>query len=232
MTALTWDKREFSYGIERVVLQVNGESAVAWNGVSSVADSSETTRGILYVDGLPVIQKAVRGSFSGEITSHTLPDQLSDLLELSRRKPPGNFSYKVNDLVHLVYNAYFTINEKTYDREDPSEFVISVETTPRGLSLGTTHMIIDVSESNETSVSQIFDILYGSDTSDPRIPTDQEIFDIFEANSTFLVVDNGDGTFTVTAPSDMLVMLAVDRFELTSDSIRIVDPDTYRLRSG
>jgi hypothetical protein len=64
-----------------------------------------------------------------------------------------------------------------------------------------------------------------------RLPDPQEIFDIFEANSILRVVDNGDGTFTVTGPDDAITMLDDTTFEIDWPSVVVIDSNTYEISS-
>jgi len=45
------------------------------------------------------------------------------------------------------------------------------------------------------------------------------------------VTDNGDGTFTVEAPYDVIRMLDSETFEITSNNAVFIDDDTYTLSS-
>lgn len=75
------------------------------------------------------------------------------------------------------------------------------------------------------------DILYGTEADSPRLPSFEDLLEVFDTISTMTVVDNGDGTFTVTAPFDVIRMLDSETFEITSPNAVFIDEETYTLSS-
>lgn len=56
------------------------------------------------------------------------------------------------------------------------------------------HFIIDTEVAYPETIAAFEKVLYGGDEAEARLPSPLEVFDIFEANSHFRVIDNGDGT--------------------------------------
>lgn len=56
------------------------------------------------------------------------------------------------------------------------------------------HFIIDTEVAYPETIVAFEKVLYGDDETEARLPSPLEVFDIFEANARFRVIDNGDGT--------------------------------------
>lgn len=119
------------------------------------------------------------------------------------RKPFG-FTYRTligNDTegtehgykLHLVYNGKASPSDKEHEsiNENPElmEFSWDVSTTPvpftktiEGKTLKpTSHIEIDSTKVDATKLAALEDILYGSETDEPRLPTPDEVIDLFTA---------------------------------------------------
>jgi hypothetical protein len=75
------------------------------------------------------------------------------------------------------------------------------------------------------------DVLYGTDDESPRLPSPEEVFEIFEENAILRIIDNGDGTWTAIGPDSAIEMLDSETFEITWPSAVYIDADTYTISS-
>ncbi len=262
MARLDWNtfgSRFYEVGIDRGVLYVDGYSGVPWNGLTSV---NETPSGgdpkSLYNDGVKYLAVPSSEEFEGTVTAFTYPDEFSRcdgmaeprgglFLTHQRRKSFG-LSYRTmigNDAsdsaaykLHIVYNALASpsdrSNETIKDSTDPNDFSWKITCKPPAMAgyKPTAHIVIDSRKTDPLALSAIEDILYGTDEDASRIPTLAEVIAAYDIVPTLIVVDNGDGTWTATAPFDVIRMLDDDVFEITAPTAVFVDDDTYTLSSA
>ena len=83
-------------------------------------------------------------------------------------------------------------------------------------------------------LSVVEDILYGTDSSDPRLPTPAELVEFFEAASILRITVHPDGSYTATAPDNRLDILEVldnGRFRINSPSLLMFNPDRFVVHS-
>lgn len=120
-----------------------------------------------------------------------------------------------------------------YQYNDPGLYSWLLSTIPVPLPEGgaTSHLIVDPGLAYPSAVSSLEDILYGTDTTEARLPTPSEVLDVFEINSILRVVDNGDGSFTVTGPDDAITMVDSTTFQITWPSAVFIDSITYTIHS-
>ena len=262
MPRLDWDAIGTHYyeaGVDRGVLYVAGQPGVVWNGLTSV---NETPSGgepkPYYLDGVKYLNVSAPEEFEATITAFTYPVEFEVcdgsaqprqglFLTHQKRKPFGlsyrtligsdqseNLGYKL----HIVYNALASPTDRNREtlkeQNDPGDFSWKITCKPPTLDgyRRTSHIVIDSRTTDPTILSAIEDILYGTDEDAARIPTFDELIATYDIISTMMVVDNGDGTFTVTAPYDVIRMLDSETFEITSNNAVFIDDDTYTLSSG
>lgn len=128
MTALVWDKsgeRIYQTGVDRGVLYLQGGSGVAWNGITSLEETSSTEIKSFYLDGVKYLDNILPGDFSGKLKAFTYPEEFDSvngvaspsegLLFYDQPSKSFNLSYRTrmgNDLdgtdhgykIHLLYN--------------------------------------------------------------------------------------------------------------------------------
>ena len=261
MSRLDWDAlgtRFYDAGVDRGVLYVDGQPGVVWNGLTSVNENP--TGGDpkpYYIDGVKYLNYSAPEEFEATITAFTYPVEFEVcdgsvqpregmFLTHQRRKSFGfsyrsligndqseNFGYKL----HIVYNALVSPTNREHgtlkEQSDPSDFSWKVTTKPPAMAgyKRTSHIVLDTRTTDPTIIEAIEDILYGSDEDAARIPTFEELIGVYDTISTMTVTDNGDGTFTVTAPYDVIRMLDAETFEITSNNAVFIDDSTYTLSS-
>lgn len=258
MTKIVWDSqgsRLFEVGVDRGVFYPLAGNGFGWNGLASVTetikDSNET---IHFMDGTKFVNQLTIGDFSATIQAYTYPDEFSEYDGYSdggftyQKRNTFNLSYRTrvgNDLdgpdnaykLHLVYNCLATPIDVNYasvgDTTEPSMFSWNISTIPVAVANArpTAHIIIDTTKAYHGVVSEIEDILYGVDGVDPRFPDVDELIDIFNVNSPFIIIDHNDGYFTAIgvedSPYSYVRLVEATVFELSSPSVEIVDSITY-----
>lgn len=220
-------------GLDRGVLY-SGTSAFPWNGLIEVAESDTTeTLTDYYFDGVRYVVVQNLGEFSAQIDCYTYPFELDSggIYGFSYRVP-----YADGHKIHLVYNCMFVIQTRTYktqsDGTDPSSLGWDLHATPIKMpgSNPVSHLIIDTDEYPSVTAA-IEEILYGTATTNPRLPTPEEVIDICEAAVVLRITYNGDGSWTATGPDEMVQAHADGTFTLSAPTVHHIDDGSFVVSS-
>lgn len=235
MTRLKWNdntRRAYEVGADRgVYYPIDGPGEV-WNGLTSVQESpSDDGISEHYLDGTKVQQRRRVGELEGVIEAYTYPEALTVAprrFGLSYRAKTDT-SYKI----HLVYNVLAMPSDYSHQYDEVEPFSWSFTTKPVDIpgATASAHLIIDASQAYPSTITALEDFLYGSELESPRLPTPNELLTIFEETSLLRVVDNGDGSFTVTGPDDAIQMLDATTFQITWPSAIFIDDVSYTISS-
>lgn len=222
--------RPFDQGLERGVLYLS-DDAVPWNGLVSVdEEASASVESTTYYDG-NAAQIAVEVSdFKATVQAYTYPDAFAEYNGYGPVEAYARFglTYRTERgdgyFLHLVYNALidpkdmrWTTLSKTLD---PSMFAWNVVTSaiPVPGARPTSHIVID-SEAFPYLTAEIEDLLYGTDTTDPYLPSPAELVAMFEAATSLRITNHGDGTYTASG-DDRLLQLGPDgTFSVNAPSV-------------
>jgi hypothetical protein len=167
------------------------------------------------------------------------------------RKPFG-LSYRTligNDVdeldhgfkIHIVYNCTASPPQQTYstlnDNTEPMTFSWGITTRPVkfedaafGVKYGA-HLTLDSREVYPWAMQAVMDVLYGTDTTEPRLPTPAELLALFIDNALLKITDNGDGTWTAEGPDSIISALNADEFKIDWPSVVVLDEDTVQISS-
>lgn len=199
--------RLFEVGLDRGVLYVPGQAGVAWSGLVSVPETpSGGGARPYYQDGIKYLNLAEAEEFEATINAFAAPpefgpcdgtakihnglyatQQARKQFGLSYRTRLGNdtngvdFGYKI----HLVYNALAGPSERSYssagDSAEPIQLSWPITTLPPTITgyKRTAHLVIDSTQTAPAVLSEIEDILYGTASVAPALPTPNEIIAIF-----------------------------------------------------
>jgi len=262
VTRITWGdigSRLYEAGIDRGVLYVDDQPGVPWNGLTSVTENvSGGSAKAYYVDGEKYWNTTTRSEFSATLTAFTYPDEFEacdglgevrpGFFAAHQRRKSFGLSYRSkigNDLtdelgykIHLIYGALASPSNKVHksigSSVDVSDFSWTLTSLPSAISgFGrTSHFIIDSRSIDPTTYSSIEDILYGSDTTTSRLPSFTELTDLIDTGFHLTVTDNGDGTFSMSAPMAELYMLDADNFQVTWGTVVDNGDGTYTATSS
>lgn len=259
MTAVVWDQvgdRRYETGVDHAVLYLE-ELAVAWNGLTSFEeDHSSRTATPHYIDGVRYLNAISPGDFDATLKAYTYPDEFLAVEGLASTdhglfldNQPGKtfgLSYRTkvgNDTeglrhgykIHLVYNASVLPDNKTFDTQTqiglPTEFSWRVVTVPEMVTgyRPTAHAVLDSRAMPSSLLSDIETILYGSDGSDPRLPSLSELVGILGDWVGVTIIDHGDGTWSAIGPPELVGMLDGETFSVDEDSAVYLDGDTFEV---
>lgn len=252
--------RYYENGVDRGVLYVGEADGVPWNGLTSVTEN--VTGGAAkpyYLDGEKYLNVASREEYSATLTAYTYPDEFepcdgitqlrTGFLATNQRRQSFGLSYRTmvgNDVtptagykVHIVYGVLASPSQHAYKSistaQDPDDFSWLLTSLPPAAVSGykrTSHFIVDSRNIDPDTMTGIEEILYGTDTTAPRLPDIQEILDLIDVGDHLTVTDNGDGTYTMTAPDAALVMLDIGNFQITWDSVTDNGDGTFTASSS
>lgn len=248
---ISWDtpgSRLYEAGVDRGVFYPQTGVGVPWNGLTHVKESVENDGSVVtYVDGKKIINQLQLGQFAADISAMTYPDEMSpydgyaEPMYSGQRRRRFNLSYRsqIGDdrkgtsygyRLHLIFNCLLTpsirANNSLNDNPETTEFEWKLSTVPVALPYNrpTSHFVIDSTTVRPEVLEAIENILYGIDGgSNATFPTVQQILDLFEANAIFTVVDNGDGTVTITGPDDWVYAVNADQDFISSPSFNEID---------
>lgn len=242
---IIWDDpsdRIFTSGVSHGVLFPGDDPGVAWNGLISVTEVSDSTKEPRYFDGVKYRERNVAAPFSGSISAFTYPDELEPYIGIfgsatGQPRRAFGFSYRTDQQIHIVYNVlalptkadYETIGEKT----NPVAFEWPFTTLPEKIPGGkpTAHLVITVDDTQPEAIAALEDAIYGNDENDPLLPDPMDLIDLFETNALMRVIDNGDNTFTVIGPDSMVLMTGPETFQIIADTVVIFPDGTFKVSS-
>lgn len=199
--------RYYESGIDNGVLYVSSQPGVAWSGLISIQESP--TGGeprSYYFDGVKYLLLAGAEEFEATIQAFGSPSEFKacegistvhlGLFAHQQPRVPFGLSYrtrignavrgdKVGYKIHLVYGALAAPsnrdNKSTSDSTDPATYSWHITTLPPAVTglKRTAHFTVDSRYADSGALSDLNDLLYGTDSSDPELPTPDELIAIF-----------------------------------------------------
>ena len=237
MARLRWASRDHEIGVDRGVFYPKVGNGVPWNGLVEVAEISDVNEETIYVDGVPTYKYVTSREFSGIIEAFTYPDELYvDRLTQTRTEDFG-LSYRVQKgssyKLHLIYNAKIPRGEISHNQSEVEPFRWAFTTLPMVVpdARQSAHLVVEVDTAYSWTVAALEDILYGTPAAEARLPTPQEVFQVFEENSILQIIDHGDGTWTAIGPDEVVKLLDPTTFEITWPSAVYISADKYTVHS-
>ena len=257
----TAGNRLYEAGLDRGVLYVDGQTGVPWNGLTAIAEAGiggELRSHVM--DGQIYMETFGPQDFKARLSAFYSPPEFDECDGISaldrgfyavgqRRKSFG-LSYRtglgndVDDLeygykIHIIYNCLAEVSNRSYSTVNSSTSLSSlswnISAKPIYLDgkLPTAHFYIDTSKTFPWVISAIEGILYGSESAAPRLPTIQELQEAFDAATALYIVDNGDGTITLTSSDELgiLTMLDATTLQINSESLVFTNSTTFTISS-
>lgn len=212
MARLEWNKageRFFETGLDRGVFYPKDGPGVPWNGLTSVTESPDGgDTNSYYLDGQKYLDTISPDDFAGSLEALSYPPEFLPYDGMSRfqgltitgqprrkfglsyRTLIGNdtqmtgFAYKI----HLVYNAMVLPAERARTTISDSVELMPISwdivATPIELAgrRKTAHYVIDTRDNMLKNISALEEQLYGSMTSEPRLPLPEEVASILSSS--------------------------------------------------
>lgn len=250
----------FETGLDRGVLYTDTGAGVPWNGLVSVSEAptfGETQE--LFFDGVKTFDMVGVATFKGTLKAFTFPEEFLEydgyaeaspglVLDGQTRKTFG-LSYRTlvgNDVdgtdhgykLHIVYDLTATPQStarNTIGAEVSAlEFSWGLSATPRAAPgyRPTAHLYLDSTTISPLILSEVERILYGSSTTNSRLPTISEVLSLTTNTDTISIFDNGDGTWTAVGPDSDIVFISSTEFEIRNANASYLDSDTYQISSS
>lgn len=192
-------ERRYETGVDHGVLYPPGEAAVPWNGLISVSETVSREVKPYYIDGVKFLDHHVPGSYSAKLAAYTYPDEMDELVG-TREFAPGifmhdqrspqlfNLSYRTrvaNDIagfdygykIHILYNLLAVLSDTTMstigESVEPQSFEWSIYGTPTPMTgvRPTSHISLDSRRIDSSMLATLEDLLYGSASANPALPT-------------------------------------------------------------
>jgi hypothetical protein len=200
MTALIWDglgDKVYETGVDRGVLYLSDGRGVPWNGLTAVEDRTVSTVTPLYWDGVKYNDIFVVGDFAGSLKAYTYPDEFMEFegvqeigvglfvtgqqpktFGLSYRTRIGNDqTSELGHKIHILSNITAVPSTKAFKTNSRTmaavEFEWNLTAVPSHIPgyKPTSHLMFDTSKSSPEMIADLEAILYGSDTTDPELPS-------------------------------------------------------------
>lgn len=195
---------------------------VAWNGLTNVSENpSGAEATALYADNIKYLNLISNEDFGCTIEAYTYPDEFAQcdgsaeiatgvIIGQQKRKTFG-FSYRTkigsdtdgNDhgyKIHIVYGCTAAPTEKSYAtiNDSPEAITFSWEITTIPIEVTgykpTACIVIDSTKVNDdTKMKALTDLLWGSTSNDPTLPTIAQLLTIFGSQQETVVTPGETG---------------------------------------
>lgn len=253
------DDRIYENGVDRCVFYVDDDPGVVWPGITNFVEQPKGGEARpYYIDGVKYINFASREEFEATISAFLSPPEfdvcdgtatIESFMRLGqqRRKSFGltyrtmvgselsglSHGYKI----HLVYGATASPTTRKHEtlkeafEPEPLSWKLTTKAVPFPGLRPTSHIIIDTTKVPIWITEQLKNIIYGTETTPPRLPFPQEILDLFEVLNGLVVVDHEDGTFSVIGPDEAVVDNGNGTWSVTWPSAESLTVARFRISS-
>ena len=234
MAILTWNTdtvASYEAGVSQGVVYYVDGTAEAWNGLIGVDPANELELQEAYFEGRLSSNALSQTDFKLSVECYTYPPRL-----LTDRVRAISYAVEtaVGKKVHIVYNPKIHMSSRSYttyqEEADISTFDLDVSTVPESLDgyAPSAHAILDTNRADSTGgLETILEMLYGTFSKNPSLPSLEFMTAVAKNPGAIdlLLIDHGDGTFTVSGGSVLLD--SIDTFIINHPSVTLPDGDTY-----
>lgn len=200
-------ERFFETGVDRGVFYRGDIPGVPWNGLVSVSESPTGAEPKpYYLDGIKILNVAGAEEFEATLEAFSRPLEFgicegvasvqNGLFAAQQPRQSFGLSYRTrvgNDTegqehaykIHLVYNALAGPSEKANatisDSVEPVTLSWPITTLPPAMTgfKPTAHLIVDSRLTEPELLVEFEDLVYGSNSSNPALPTPNELLALF-----------------------------------------------------
>lgn len=200
-------ERYFEAGVDQGVLYPVTGDGVAWHGLISVTESPiGGGPKPFYLDGVKYVNVAAAEEYAATLVAFGAPAEFgpsdgvssihNGLYATQQPRKPFSLSYRTrvgNDVdgvehgykIHLVYNALAAPSQRTNetigDNTNPLQLSWAISTLPPAVTgiKRTSHFVVDSRYADPSAISELEDLLYGTEGDAPSLPTPDELIAIF-----------------------------------------------------
>ena len=230
-------------GVSKGVLYTSS-LALPWFGLISVDHSSEYDTISNEVDGFKTADAYLISPLHGKISAYTFPTEFEEYIGNNELYFGLCYRSEIVDVVtnetsyelHLVYNMSVVDDGASYSSVEQlasaTNFSWSFNTVPVDIPnyLSASHIIIRSKHTKTGLLEAIEKILYGYDE-EPRLPTPEELFTLFNTFVTLVINDHGNGIFTAIGPDDVVYQVDTDEWVIDWESVKYISSDTVNVSS-
>jgi hypothetical protein len=201
--------RYFEAGIDRGVLFVEGQPGIPWLGlVNFNQQQSGGESSPRYLDGIKISNRSSPEEFEGTLEAYTYPEEFercdgtyraeNGLRITQQRRRPFNMVYRSkvgNDVaglnkaykIHILYNLKAEPSDRGYRTllEQNEPLTLNWRITSRAVPVEgyrpSAHFIVDSRDIPTELLTQLEDLLYGTETTDSSLPTPGELLFLFDS---------------------------------------------------
>lgn len=202
-------ERYFEAGIDRGVLYIDGSPGIPWIGLVNFTKQQSGGESIpRYLDGIKISNRTSPENFEGTLDAYTYPEQFEQcdgtarfqnglrITQQRRRSFSMVFRSKIGNEVggldlayklHILYNLKAEPSNRGYrslaDQSEPIVFSWKVTSRPERISgfRPSAHYIVDSRDIPAELLTQLEDILYGTELIDASIPSPGELLFLFDS---------------------------------------------------
>lgn len=236
---------------------------VPWNGLTSIDEPTDTVVEPLYFNGVKYYDYVSRGDFKATLRAYTYPSEFelfdgvfespANGIYITGQVPTSTFhlSYRTmigNDIdgvgkgykIHVLYNLTAKPSNKVYETmggraESAREFAWDLTSVPvDAFNLRpTSHIIFDTTKMHEIAIYEIERMLYGTESSEPKILTVDEFEEMTAVAAEIQIFDNNNGTWTAKG-SDYFIKVneTYGSFVIEEADAEYIDEETYNITSS
>ena len=231
-------EKPISSGVDRGVVYTKNSYA-QWFGLVEVKTQySDTDQKTVYVDGMMNRVQTTLTGFDASCVCYYFPEEIEDVV--------FGFTYRTHtDATHYETHLVYGCRAKLDDLRgstlsstiNATYFTIALTTKPeyipiKGYVPGS-HLVIRSDTIWSEALKAIEDALYGTSTTDPRMPSIDEVIEILEQYVSLRVTAHGDGTWTAEEinTTGIIKMEDTTEFSITWDSAKYIDDQVYTIES-
>lgn len=244
MARLKWGEgpRMYDLGLDQGVLYLD-DTAVPWNGLVAVDEKDDGEVDVdHYFEGNRLHVSQYTGDFGARISAYTYPDIFAEYNGYGPHNEYKRFGFSYRTQhgdghkLHLVYNVLVRDDARSWEslsnQVAPSLFNWDIYASAVEIpgASPASHLVMEVPR-DDSVFENLEDILYGTDTTEPRLPDPAELVELYESATLLRIIYNGDGTYTATGPDDMVRLLDDGRFELSAPSVFLLEQDIFVVNS-
>lgn len=212
-----------------------------WHGLVNLEEQYDIVDNeTIYVDGSPQNIHTYASTYACSIDSYTFPDRILDETFGMSYRTFTDLDQKQYE-IHLVYGCSAvleSVTQQTLINEVATPgFSFTIETLPKRSILYTSpvsRLTIKPGSMWSSAIQHIEDILYGTTTEEPRLPSIEEIIEILELYVYLKITDHGDGTWTaeeMNGASGIVKMTSSTEFTIEWDSAKYIQDQVYTIHS-